>query len=281
MPTNLYEAAWIFLIYAFLGWICEVSFAALELGKFVNRGFLNGPVCPIYGVGMLAVVSVLWPIRKNALLLIFGAAVLTTAIEFITGFFLEKVFHTKWWDYSDMPFNIKGYICLKFTVLWGLAAALVVGAVHPFLYLMIRKTPFQVGIVFMVLFFLVFAVDLLITVAALIKLPRKLNAMLELEKTLNILADKIGGNVSEVTIAAANKKNELMEENKPKLLEWKAEYAKKVAEYKRLANEWSFVHLRIFKAFPKLKSGRYKTIFERLASIKALRQGEKHESDQL
>lgn len=69
---------------------------------------------------MLAVVVVLWPLRKNVLLLFLGAAVLTTALEFVTGFVLEKFFHDKWWDYSNMPFNIKGYVCLKFSILWVL-----------------------------------------------------------------------------------------------------------------------------------------------------------------
>lgn len=117
MPANLYEAVWIFLIYAFLGWCCEVAFAAVNKGKFVNRGFLNGPVCPIYGFGMLIVVLCLWSLRDKPFLLFLGSAALTTALEFVTGFVLERFFHDKWWDYSDMPFNVKGYICLKFTVL--------------------------------------------------------------------------------------------------------------------------------------------------------------------
>ena len=116
MPQNIYQALWIFIIYAFLGWCSEVAFAAVNKGKFVNRGFLNGPVCPIYGVGMLIVVLCLWSLRDRPLLLFLGSALLTTALEFVTGFVLEKFFHDKWWDYSDMPFNIKGYVCLKFTV---------------------------------------------------------------------------------------------------------------------------------------------------------------------
>ena len=100
MPQNIYQAVWIFIIYAFLGWCSEVAFAAVNKGKFVNRGFLNGPVCPIYGVGMLIVVLCLWNLRDRPLLLFLGSALLTTALEFVTGFVLERFFHDKWWDYS-------------------------------------------------------------------------------------------------------------------------------------------------------------------------------------
>ena len=90
MPVSFYEAAWIFLVYAFLGWCTEVAYAALELKQFVNRGFLNGPVCPIYGCGVLLVVAVLTPLKENFLILFVGSFFLTSLIEFITGFLLEK-----------------------------------------------------------------------------------------------------------------------------------------------------------------------------------------------
>ena len=117
MPQNFYELVWIFIIYAFIGWCTEVSYAALDRGIFVNRGFLNGPYCPIYGCGVLIVVVLLTPLKKNLLILYLGSFLLTSVLEFITGFVMEKVFHNKWWDYSDKPFNIMGYVCLKFSIL--------------------------------------------------------------------------------------------------------------------------------------------------------------------
>lgn len=269
MPENLYQAVWIFLIYAFLGWCAEVAFAAVHKGKFVNRGFLNGPVCPIYGVGMLIVVTLLWELRSNLILLFLGSAALTTALEFVTGWVLEKFFHDKWWDYSDKPFNVKGYICLEFTILWGLAAAFVVGALHPFVFMLIKKTPSILGIILMAVFLAIFVTDLVITVVALARLPKKMSAMLEAEKALKALSDKIGENISETAINAKAKGDELVEESKPKLEELKAEYEKKATEYKRQFESRGFVHKRIFKAFPNLKNGRYKAVFERLAEKKA------------
>ena len=267
MPQNIYQALWIFIIYAFLGWCSEVAFAAVNKGKFVNRGFLNGPVCPIYGVGMLIVVLCLWSLRDRPLLLFLGSALLTTALEFVTGFVLEKFFHDKWWDYSDMPFNIKGYVCLKFTVLWGLAASFIIGAVHRFVYMLIVKTPFVLGVILLAVFSAAFIADFIVTLTALVKLPKKLKAMAEAERALRAVSDKIGENISDTTIAAKEKGEALAEENKPRLEELKAEYEKKKKELSAML-ERNFVQRRIFKAFPNLKNGRYKAIFDRISELK-------------
>ena len=121
----------------------------------------------------------------------------------------------------------------------------------------------------MLVFLAAFVTDLVITVVALCKLPKKLNAMLEAEKALKALSDKIGENISETAINAKAKGDELIEENKPRLEELKAEYEQKAAEYKRQFESRGVVHKRIFKAFPNLKNGRYKEIFERFAEKKA------------
>ena len=268
MPQNLYQAAWIFLIYAFLGWCSEVAFAAVNKGKFVNRGFLNGPVCPIYGFGMLIVVTALWGLKGNLILLFLGSAALTTALEFVTGFVLEKFFHDKWWDYSDMPFNIKGYICLKFTVLWGLAATFIVGAVHRFVYMLIVKMPTVPGIILLSVFAAAFITDFVITVTELAKMPKKLGALLEAEKALRAISDKIGENISDTTIAAKEKGSEIAVENKPKIDELKAEYEKKKQEFSAAFEKRNFVHRRIVKAFPNLKNGRYSAVYERAIALK-------------
>lgn len=267
MPQNIYQAVWIFIIYAFLGWCSEVAFAAVNKGKFVNRGFLNGPVCPIYGVGMLIVVLCLWNLRDRPLLLFLGSALLTTALEFVTGFVLERFFHDKWWDYSDMPFNIKGYVCLKFTILWGLAASFIIGAIHRFIYMLIEKTPFVLGVILLAVFSAAFIADFTVTLTALVKLPKKLKAMAEAERALRAVSDKIGENISDTTIAAKEKGEALAEENKPRLEELKAEYEKKKKELSAIL-ERNFVQRRIFKAFPNLKNGRYKAIFDRISELK-------------
>lgn len=263
MPQNIYEAIWIFLIYAFLGWCTEVAFAAVTKGKFVNRGFLNGPVCPIYGFGMLIVVTLLWGLRYNLILLFLGSAALTTALEFITGYVLEKFFHDKWWDYADKPFNIRGYICLEFTILWGLAASFVVGAVHPFVYTVITKIPFVIGVILLAVFLGMFAADLIITVLSLVQLSKRMKRLAEIQNALKAISDKIGEDISDTAIAAKEKSETFAAEKKPQLDELRAEYEKKKAEYKKLRENHSFIHKRIFKAFPRLKEGKFKDILKK------------------
>ena len=145
MPQNFYELVWIFIIYAFIGWCTEVSYAALDRGIFVNRGFLNGPYCPIYGCGVVIVVAALTPLKDNLLILFAGSFLLTSILEYITGFILEKVFHNKWWDYSNKPFNLHGYVCLKFSIYWGLACTFIMDVIHPIIYKGITMIPHILG----------------------------------------------------------------------------------------------------------------------------------------
>ena len=108
---SLYQILAFFLIYSCLGWCLEVIYAAVSTGQLVNRGFLNGPVCPIYGFGMIIVLFTLSPLADNLLLLYIGGVILPSVLELAGGWALYKLYHTRWWDYSDFPFNIGGYIC--------------------------------------------------------------------------------------------------------------------------------------------------------------------------
>lgn len=83
---------------------------AFETGKFVNRGYLAGPACPIYGFGVLGVLYLLTPLKSNLAVLFAGSVIITTLLELVTGFLMEKILHDKWWDYSNKPFNFHGYI---------------------------------------------------------------------------------------------------------------------------------------------------------------------------
>ena len=93
MNNTFQNVVLLFFIYGFLGWCAEVAFAACKNGRFVNRGFLNGPICPIYGFGLIGVVLMLRPMQSNLLMLYIGSFLLTSLIELITGFLLEKLFH--------------------------------------------------------------------------------------------------------------------------------------------------------------------------------------------
>ncbi len=177
MPQNFYEVTWIFLIYALLGWCTEVAYATLNTGRFVNRGFLNGPVCPIYGCGVVVVVALLEPLKQYGIILFAGSFFLTSFIEFITGFILEKLFKNRWWDYSEEPFNIKGYVCLKFSIIWGLGCLFVVLIIHPIIYNLIGLVPFIIGVLLLLAGSLLFVIDLVVTTSTILKFNRHLQSL--------------------------------------------------------------------------------------------------------
>ena len=208
----MYQFLWIFFIYAFLGWCTEVSFAALVTGKFVNRGFLNGPVCPIYGFGVVIVLACLTPLKKNFMLLFLGSVVLTSALEWLTGFILEKIFHQRWWDYSDEPFNLGGYICLRFSVAWGLACLFVVDILHPSIEFFIRHIPHALGLALLALFAAVMAVDLAATVRTIAKINRSLGQIDELAAKIKDASNEFGENLADKVLDAAVKGAGLKEE---------------------------------------------------------------------
>ncbi len=109
-----------FFIYSVLGWIIEVIFVFTFTKKLLNRGFLIGPYCPIYGVAALSMHFLLIEFIKYPILIFILAALLVVTIEFITSYTLEKIFKTRWWDYSQLPFNIEGRVCLIHAILFGI-----------------------------------------------------------------------------------------------------------------------------------------------------------------
>ncbi|MDY3027519.1 MAG: hypothetical protein SOR74_11515 [Candidatus Faecivicinus sp.] len=195
----------LFFIYAFLGWCMEVAFAACKSGRFVNRGFLNGPVCPIYGFGMVGVAVLLSPLKDNLLWMYLGSAVITTVIEYITGWMLERIFHAKWWDYSDMPLNIGGYVCLLFSLIWGALCVVIVRYVHPAIAGLVEHLPNWLTIVLDGLFVSAIAVDLAATLATIRKLASRLSTLERMAGEIHSLSDNIGRRISDSTLAAKSR----------------------------------------------------------------------------
>lgn len=116
---DLYHVLHWLLIYSVLGWAVESAYMSFCNKKLTNRGFIHGPMCPIYGVGALTVYFVLRPLEGNWVALYFGGTFLATSLEYITAVIMQKVFGCIWWDYNDKPFNYKGILCLESTVAWG------------------------------------------------------------------------------------------------------------------------------------------------------------------
>lgn len=289
----LYHALWVFFIYAFLGWCTEVSYAATKTGKFVNRGFLNGPWCPIYGFGVVIVLAFLEPLKDNLLLLFLGSVVLTSALEWLTGFLLEKLFAQRWWDYSNEPFNLSGYICLRFSLAWGFACLFVVKLLHPTVLLFIRLIPHLVGLVLLGILIVVMVIDLAATVSAIAKLNRRLALIDELAGRIREASNDFGEDLAERVLDAAEKGadwredleelsdrlaqrreelsddlDELKDDFQARLDARKAQNRQQLQEWKdsvqALMDKESFGQKRLLKAFPSLRSLQHRAAMERL-----------------
>ena len=300
VSMTVYTVLWYFFLYAFLGWCAEVSYAALRTGRFVNRGFLNGPVCPIYGVGVVIVVGLLTPVKENTLLLFVCSVLLTSALEWVTGFVLERMFHQKWWDYSDLPLNLNGYICPLFSVLWGIACLLVMEIIQPAAERLVGHIPHALGVGLLAVFCLILAVDLAATVAAMVGLNRRLRQLEELAGKIKAASDELGENLSAGVInlseRSAGLREDLSERSadlEERLTDWQdglaellaareEEQAKRrrareaalkrreaaLAELKaaneELLDTYGFGQRRLLKAFPHMTSTRYAAAMEEL-----------------
>lgn len=276
---SLYTLLWIFFIYAFLGWCSEVVFAAVKSGQFVNRGFLLGPVCPIYGLGLLFVLLLLSPFQENLLALCLGSLVITSALELLVGWGAEKLLHQRLWDYSNMPFNIKGYICLAFSLLWGLACLLVVRVIHPLILGLIHWIPHTLGLVLLALFSATFLTDLILTLAAALKLPRQIKAAEELEKLIRGVSDNIGeGLYDGVSKLDIESKKEALAAMKESQEAKRRELDAKIAEYRAMVGK-NRTYRRLVKAFPHLKEERHHSRLEIIRAYAAARKEHRTNED--
>lgn len=271
---RIYEGLLYFFIYGILGWCAEVAFAAVKERRFVNRGFLNGPICPIYGVGVVMVVVFLEPFEDQWLLLYLASAVLVTLIEGMTGYVLDKLFHHKWWDYSELPLNIGGYVCLLFSVVWGVACVVIVKVVHPLVGDLCALIPLGAGILILSVLSAALAADITVTVGGILRWNRQLDAMEKIAADLRELSGKMGENIYENVMdtmelrekvdAAVEEKRQRLAEQRQLLAETKEQAAELRRKYKELAERSLRTGRHMLRAFPKLQSRRHKEILEQI-----------------
>lgn len=119
-----------FYIYCFFGWIIESTYVSVCTGNWVNRGFMRGPVIPIYGTGAVIILFAVIPFRTNPILVFILGTISASVLEFVTGFVMERIYKVRYWDYSDKPFNLCGYICLFNSLCWGILSILLIYLVH-------------------------------------------------------------------------------------------------------------------------------------------------------
>ena len=168
------------MIYSFIGWVYESTLCSIIDKKIVNRGFLNGPICPIYGCGAMLVIWAFFGRVENILALFVLSAILTCSLEYVTSYIMELLFHNRWWNYSKRKFNINGRVCLSGAIVFGFLCTCLIKAIHPFFSNIIGTyiNDFWFMVVSSVTM-VVFVADLTLTVAHIVKMNVRLKVIQE------------------------------------------------------------------------------------------------------
>ena len=148
-----------FIIYAFLGWLMEVVCKLIEDKRFINRGFLIGPICPIYGYGVLSIVLLIGSYKGDILSVFLKSIFVCSILEYITSYFMEKIFKARWWDYSTSRFNLNGRICLDTMIPFGILSIFVIYVLHPFIISLVSKISVKTQLLLALILFIIYLAD--------------------------------------------------------------------------------------------------------------------------
>ncbi len=276
---EFYQMFYIFMIYSFIGWCYESLLVSIRKRSFVNRGFLNGPILPIYGSGGVMIYLIFWDYRDQLLLLFIGSCILATVLEYVTSVMMELLFHTRWWDYSSYRFHLQGRICLSVSLLWGFYSVLMLQLFQPGIHWMIRLIPRRIGEITGYVIFVLFLVDIIITTIYTVKfdlLLKRLTVLREelleyafiarLYDTKEEIREKLtglhlSGIFTELKTSLDSKLHHIAGHRKQ---ENKGTGQEAVAGMKELLHRYQSlsmkkIYIRILKAFPSMKAGKRET----------------------
>ena len=155
----------LFIIYSFIGWSIEVVGKLIEKHKFINRGFLVGPICPIYGWGCIAIILLLSKYKSSPIVLFLMAIIICSILEYFTSYFMEKLFHVRWWDYTRRKYNINGRICAETMIPFGLLGCLVVYIVNPIFTGLLNKIPVNILNILAIIIFTIYVIDNIVSLS--------------------------------------------------------------------------------------------------------------------
>ena len=266
MNYTIYDYLGLFFLYAFLGWLLETTVAAVRKKHMVNRGFLNGPLCAIYGITAVFMTRYLYELQSSPVFLFLGCMIIATAAEWIAGHVLERIGHGKWWDYSKLPFNIGGYVCLLFSLIWGVACVFIVYFVHPLIHQVLSLIPHTAGIALIAILGIALLSDMIVTTSAIVKFNQYLELLKHITDELHAISNQIGAELYQNVMHVLD----MQESSRQKLddvkLEVSEEIRMQIVELKtraqNLGEKVPKPARRLLKAFPKLESRNYKAQLE-------------------
>lgn len=176
----------LFMIYSFVGWCFECIHMAITTKEVVNRGFLNGPFIPVYGVGLSLITLLLSRFKSNFLLLLVLSIFVIGVVEYLAGYFLEKIFKIRWWDYSNRKFNLHGRVCLNTMTIFITGAMLIIYFLHPIIMNFLNRLSFNTTLWLSIILILILLGDLILSIMFTLKFLKSKNISNRLDKTPEI-----------------------------------------------------------------------------------------------
>lgn len=161
---NYFDCILLFFFYSFIGWVVEVLEGIINNRGFINRGFLVGPICPIYGVSCLSMLFILDKYENDYIILFLLGMVICTLIEYITSLILEKIFDTRWWDYSDHKINLNGRVCLETMILFGISGIILMKVFKPLTTIILDYIPYNIKLIISIILIIVLVLDLFFSI---------------------------------------------------------------------------------------------------------------------
>lgn len=180
MTYTLSDLVWLFFIYSFIGWCIEVCWSALQRRQFVNRGFVAAPLCPIYGFGAVLFALFLPELTGNLFFLFLGGVLLATTLEYATGMLMEKIFHRKLWDYSHIRYNLSGYVCMRYSLLWGVLALVTILFTNPLFCGIVRMIPSTASLVIQWIAVIILFLDFIVVAATVLGMKIEAKRLVQL-----------------------------------------------------------------------------------------------------
>lgn len=192
MSYRLIDWLLFFFFYCIIGWAWESGYVSLKSQSLVNRGFLYGPWLPIYGFGALSILLATLPVREHLPLVFLLGMLSSTALEYMTGAAMEKLFHMRYWDYSDQPLNVNGYICLPVSLAWGCFSILLIRLIHPPAERLVLRIPDYIEEGMVLSLTVLIITDTVKSVQAALDLKALLASLTENHQTLSHIESRIG-----------------------------------------------------------------------------------------
>ena len=172
-----------FIVYSFLGWCLESVYKTIAFKKPVNSGFLYGPFCPMYGIGAVLMIE-LGKVSNNVIIIFLLSFILFSVWEYLVAVILEKMFKTKYWDYSNLKFNLQGRICLKNSIYWGILGVLLIFVIQPLVQKVTNLIPNEILIYVEIILSLAILVDGIITIFRIMFIDKKIRQVFEIGETI-------------------------------------------------------------------------------------------------